>query len=173
MDKNDVMFPTHVHQCVPHRILTLPSAGENPADLGQMERCDDIPSNFREIPFRNGEENFIDQRGALKGLEGMNKDRESGQRQVLLGKSAPHAFSCSARRNDRNRLHDDDLGKWSGDCSSPDPCTVTALHCPRTTSCPTGPLSAQKRSSVRQWFAEHSSPSPPPSSPDVFARCPR
>ena len=43
-----------------------------------------IAPDLRDIPLRNGEEDLIDERRALKGPQGMDEHGDTGQREVLF-----------------------------------------------------------------------------------------
>jgi hypothetical protein len=88
-----------------HRILPLSSAGKNQTDLEEIESFDHSPPDFRDIPFRNRKNNFIDERGALKCADGMREDGDSGEQQVLFGDLPSHAPSRSTRGDDCDCLH--------------------------------------------------------------------
>ncbi len=93
VDQDHLMFVAHMHQGVPHRILPLPAAGNNEADPGKAVPFDQIPPDVRDIPFRNDENDFVDERGALKCFEGMDEDGDSGQQTgTVWGSPLPCAF---------------------------------------------------------------------------------
>ena len=66
MDDDPLVFVTQVRQRISHRVLSLPSAVKDQTDLGDAVSLNQIPPDILDVPFRYHEQDFIDERGALK-----------------------------------------------------------------------------------------------------------